>query len=221
MVSRRPAGDPGLRPVPRIQNLHPRQDEDARADRYAGAQTPTPMVDTKKAAQRSILDYVKNDLTRFGKIVGTADRANIDRHLGYVRDIEMGLQDIMSTGGDAGTGTVGTGAACGVPAAATATAVAFKNTDNIPVITKLHMDLAVAAFAADLTRVAVMQISDQGAAHLILSWAPCNFKSGGPNPGDANTGDANGFHAIAHGNMAARCNATPGSRARSPTSSGS
>jgi hypothetical protein len=163
---------------------------------------PTPMVDYKKAARKSILDQVKNDLTRFGQIVGTADKANIERHLGYVRDIEMGLQDIMSTGGDAGTGTVGTGAACGVPPAAMATAVAFKNTDNIPVIAKLHMDLAIAAFAADLTRVAVMQIGDQGAAHLILSWPPCNFKSGGPNPGDANTGDVNGFHAIAHRNVA-------------------
>jgi hypothetical protein len=27
-----------------------------------------------------------------------------------------------------------------------------------------------------------------------------NFKSGGPNPGDANTGDVNAFHAIAHRN---------------------
>jgi hypothetical protein len=98
--------------------------------------------------------------------------------------------------------TTGSGAACGIPPAATATAVAYKSTDNIPVIAKLHMDLAIAAFAADLTRVAVMQIGDQGAAQLILSWSPLNYKSGGPNPGDANTGDVNGFHAIAHRNVA-------------------
>jgi hypothetical protein len=47
-----------------------------------------------------------------------------------------------------------------------------------------------------------MQIGDQGAAQLILSWSPLNYKSGGPNPGDANTGDVNGFHAIAHRNVA-------------------
>ena len=84
--------------------------------------------------------------------------------------------------------------------------VPFKNTDNIPIVAKLHMDLAIAAFAADLTRCAVMQIGDQGAAHLILSWAPLNYKSGGPNPGDANTGDVNGYHAIAHRNVADKTN---------------
>ncbi len=165
----------------------------------------TPTVDYVKASQKSILDAVMADLNRFSNVVGTADKANIDRHLSYVRDIEAGLATMTGTGtGSTGTSaaTTGSGAACGVPAAATATPVAFKNTDNIPVIAKLHMDLAIAAFAADLTRVAVMQIGDQGAAHLILSWAPLNFKSGGPNPGDANTGDVNGLHAIAHRNVA-------------------
>jgi Protein of unknown function (DUF1552) len=163
----------------------------------------TPMVDTKKAAQKSILDAVIGDLNRFSKVVGTADKANIDAHLSYVRDIETGLAGMMGTGTGSGDGavTTGSGAACGVPAAATGTKVAFKNTDNIPVIAKLHMDLAIAAFAADLTRCVVMQIGDQGAAHLILSWPPCNYKSGGPNPGDANTGDVNAFHAIAHRNV--------------------
>ena len=147
------------------------------------------MVDYKKAAQKSILDSVIGDLNRFANVVGTADKANIEAHLGYVRDIETGLAGVMGTGmGSAGTGpvTMGNGAACGVPTGATATGsskVAFHNTDNIPMIAKLHMDLTIAAFAADLTRVAVMQIGDQGAAHLILSWPPCNYKSGGPNPG--------------------------------------
>ena len=165
----------------------------------------TPAVDGKQLAQKSILDYVAADLNRFGKIVGTADRANIDSHLTYVRDIEKSLTRVGTTGsGGAGGGmvTTGSGAACKVPPEATANGKPdFKSTDNIPVIAKLHMDLAIAAFAADLTRVAVMQIGDQGAAHLILSWSPLNYKSGGPNPGDANTGDVNGFHAIAHRNV--------------------
>jgi hypothetical protein len=60
------------------------------------------------------------------------------------------------------------------------------------------MDLAVAAFAADLTRVVVMQIGDQGDSNLILNWL--GFTSGGPLAADPNTGDTNGFHAIAHEN---------------------
>ena len=167
----------------------------------SGMPSTTPMVDHKKAAQKSILDAVMSDLNRFANRVGTADKQAIQAHLGYVRDIEATLATTagMSTG--SGSATTGTSSACGIPAAATATPVAYHDTDNIPVIAKLHMDLAIAAFAADLTRVAVMQIGDQGAAHLILSWPPCNYKSGGPNPGDANTGDVNGFHAIAHRNV--------------------
>ena len=164
-------------------------------------------VDRAKLAQKSILDYVIADLNRFGKVVGTADKASIDAHLTYVRDIEKGL-GALGTGGASGAGGSGgmviggSGAACAIPAAATATPVAYKSTDNIPVVAKLHMDLGIVAFAADLTRIAVMQIGDQGAAQLIMSWSPLNFKSGGPNPGDANTGDVNGFHAIAHRNVA-------------------
>jgi len=159
--------------------------------------TGTPMVDRKKAAQKSILDAVIGDLNRFSKVVGTADKANIDSHLTYVRDIEMGLAGATGPSSGGGTGSTGSGPACGIPVGATGTKVAFKVADNIPVIAKLHMDLAIAAFAADLTRVCVMQIGDQGAAHLILSWSPCNFKSGGP---DGNTGDLNAFHSIAHRN---------------------
>ena len=163
-----------------------------------------PPVDYKKASQKSILDYVMNDLNRFMNVVGTADKASIDSHLTYVRAIEQGLAGVTGTGtGSAGAGpvTMGTGLACGVPAGATATKIPYAASANIPAIAKLHMDLAVASFAADLTRVAVMQIGDQGAAQLILSWPPCNFASGGANPGDANTGDVNGFHAIAHRNV--------------------
>jgi len=163
--------------------------------------TPPAPVDHKKAVQKSILDAVINDLKRFSNVVGAADKASIDAHLGFVRSIEGRLDGITNTGIGSGDGVVtnGIGAACGVPAAATAAAVAFADYNNIPTISKLHMDLTVAAFAADLTRVGVMQIGDQGAARLILSWSPYNFKDGGA---DTSTGDINGFHAIAHRNAA-------------------
>jgi hypothetical protein len=166
----------------------------------AGATSPP--VDNTNAIRKSILDYVITDLNRFSNIVGTADKASIDSHLTSVRQIEMRLQN-MGTSGPAtavdGGGAISTAtgdAACNVPSTAgepTPTAVG-----NVPAITKLHMDLAVAAFAADLTRVAVLQISDQGAANLVMSWL--GFAKGGPLASDPNTGDANGFHAIAHEN---------------------
>ena len=69
---------------------------------------------------------------------------------------------------------------------------------SVPAITKLQIDIAIAAFAADLTRVAVMQIGDQSDADLVMTWL--GFSPGGPLPSDPNTGDANSFHAIAKEN---------------------
>jgi len=164
-----------------------------------------PPVDFTKVNRKSVLDYVLSDLNRFRSVVGTADKAAIDSHLTYVRNIENTLTMVAGVSrpsDDGGTITMGSGSACAIPAAATAAPVDYRLSANIPVVAKLHMDLAVLAFAADLTRVAVMQIGDQGAAELILSWPPCNYSLGGANPGDANTGDVNGFHAIAHRNVA-------------------
>jgi hypothetical protein len=168
-----------------------------------GADGGTPVVNNTAAIERSILDYVINDINRFSNIVGTEDKRSIEAHLTSIRAIEARLQDTVtppsaSDGGAPISTTTGTPAACNVPSTAgepkpTATA-------SVPVITKLQMDLAVAAFAADLTRVVVMQISDQGAANLIMSWL--GFSSGGPLASDPNTGDTNGFHAIAHENTA-------------------
>jgi Protein of unknown function (DUF1552) len=170
----------------------------------AGA-APPPVVDNTVAIRKSILDYVMTDINRFSNIVGTEDKRSIDAHLTAVRGIEMRLQNMGTTGTTGpttpvtGAGPISTStgnAACNFPS--TAGEPAPTAVGNVPAITKLHMDLAVAAFAADLTRVAVMQVSDQGAANLVMSWL--GFARGGPLASDPNTGDANGFHAIAHEN---------------------
>jgi hypothetical protein len=159
-------------------------------------------VDNTNAIQRSILDSVVADLNRFSKIVGSEDKQSIDQHLTAVRAIENRLQTTMTTppaavdGGAPISTTTGGPAACSFPNTSGEPKPTL--TASVPVITKLQMDLAVAAFAADLTRVVVMQISDQGAANLIMNWL--GFTSGGALASDPNTGDANGFHAIAHEN---------------------
>jgi hypothetical protein len=158
-------------------------------------------VNNTAAIERSILDYVIGDLNRFSNIVGSEDKQSIEQHLTSIRAIETRLQSTVTppsaTDGGAPISTVtGTPAACSFPS----TTGEPKTTlaASVPVITKLQMDLAVAAFAADLTRVVVMQISDQGAANLVMNWL--GFTPGGALPSDPNTGDANGFHAIAHEN---------------------
>jgi hypothetical protein len=156
----------------------------------------------------SVLDYVLADLTRFSKIVGTADAQRIANHMQSVRDMETTLSGMTGGGvlGDAGgVATTSTSEACTAPgAAATATNAATQlvitNTANIPTLLKMQFDLSAAAFAADITRVIVLQCGDQGDSNLILTWL--GYVSGGPNPADANTGDVNGYHSQAHQNSA-------------------
>jgi hypothetical protein len=159
-------------------------------------------VDNTNNIQRSILDSVVADLNRFSNVVGSEDKQSIDQHLTSIRAIENRLAMTTTTpptavdGGAPISTTTGNPAACSFPSTSGEPKPTL--TASVPAITKLQMDLAVAAFAADLTRVVVMQISDQGAANLIMNWL--GFSSGGPLASDPNTGDANGFHAIAHEN---------------------
>jgi hypothetical protein len=162
---------------------------------------------SKPAMQRSVLDFVQAELNRFSRKVGTEDRQRIAKHLDAVRRIELGLSapTTPGTGGVAGANGAGPsadgGLICGVPSADFATPVAIsKSSVGVEGLVKTQMDLATAAFAADLTRVVVLQIGDQGAAQLVLT--SLGFTAGGPNPPDANTGDVNGLRNIAKRNGA-------------------
>ena len=172
--------------------------------------TPTPApVDNTKKIQASILDYVSKDVTRFATRLGTADQVNIQSHLAAVRTIEMELQS-MGTGTGIGMPTTGGGTvttaagSCAPPSVAGI--VTGKTSVGADKVARLQMDLGIAAFAADYTRVIVNQICDQGGGQFVLTWINDTtgkpYAAGGPNPPDANTGDVNGFHAIAHRNVA-------------------
>jgi hypothetical protein len=149
--------------------------------------------------KRSVLDFVGKELNRFMGVVGSEDKRAIQKHLDLVRSIELRLDaaNSLPAPGSPTSSVVGDCSAQGI-----VQSLALHDTNNVPALAKMQMDLSIAAFGADLTRVVVMQIGDQIATHLILSWPPCNFKSGGPSPGDANSGDVNGYHSISKRNGA-------------------
>lgn len=178
----------------------------------AGMMAPAAPPNYAGSIKKSILDYVAADLTRFSNVVGTADKANIEEHLTSIRAIETQITSMANTGmattpgGTVTTASPGVGnAACNPPAQSSVVAPG-KTSVGVDVQAKLMAQMAVAAFAADMTRVVVQQIGDQGAGQLVLTWINNTmgvpYAAGGPNPGDANTGDVNGFHAIAHRNVA-------------------
>jgi Protein of unknown function (DUF1552) len=164
---------------------------------FTGSAT-TPPVDVTLAMRKSVLDYVVRDLNRFVKKVGgTDDRANVEAHLQNVRQIEQRLAQIPNTGaGGAGAMPPPASTACKPPDfGPPLTTIALRDTHNFELITKLQIDLAVAAFAADATRVVVLQLGDQVNSDIILY--SLGFKPGGLN---GNTGDLNALASIANRN---------------------
>lgn len=157
-------------------------------------------VDKTLLMRKSILDSVHKDLDRFSATVGTEDRARIEAHLDVIRGIEQRLQTMISGGttggGGGGTVTPPPGTACQPPSLGTAlSSSALKDTHNFPSITKLQIDISVAALAADATRFVVLQLGDQGNPDIILY--NLGFM---PGDQDGNTGNINALHSIAHRN---------------------
>jgi hypothetical protein len=174
------------------------------SDAGAPAATVDAGASKSQAIGKSILDYVLADLNRFSNTVGSADKITIQNHMQSVRDMEQTLQGVGTVGltGDGGAGSVASGG-CGSAAVAATSASTGKlditATANIPTLLKLQFDMSAAAFAADMTRVIVCQCGDQGDANLILTWL--GFPTdGGALKSDPNTGNTNGYHALAHQN---------------------
>lgn len=166
------------------------------------APTPTtPAVDKMLLMRKSILDHVLSDINRFSGTVGAADRIRIEAHLTSVRDIESRLSNQIN-GMPMGGGTMTTtppppGMACAAPAIGAKGSTNVQDTKHFEAITKMQIDLAVAALAADMTRVVVLQLGCQGDPDIILT--TLGFVKGPANLADS-TGDYNGYHAIAHRN---------------------
>lgn len=166
--------------------------------------TPMPMpVDKMLLMRKSIIDFVLADLGRFSQVIGASDRIRVEAHLDSVRSIEMQLsRQIAAANGMTPTGAGGSGGTVIPPPAGMAClppvlmpGVATRDTKNFHTVTKMQIDLAVAAMAADATRVVVLQLGDQGDPDIVFY--NLGFTAAGT--GDS-TGDANGYHEIAHTN---------------------
>lgn len=143
---------------------------------YAAAARPVPPVDDPGAAfrrvfaglgaepeqmarlareRRSVLDYVARRAAALRGIVGADARRKLDAHAEAVRSIERRL--------------VATAAStCRAPAAPPAFPELYQSA-NYPAVGRLQMDMAAAALACDLTRVAVLQWS-RASGMVIHNW---------------------------------------------------
>jgi hypothetical protein len=128
------------------------------ADRlFAGRAMGDPAADKLRAERRSILDYVKADLDRYAKNLGTEDRQSIAAHLQSMRDIERQLAGVTTPG-----------AACTTPNLGQP--LDFNANDNYPTMLGLQLDLAVAALRCDATRVVTLQLANAYGGNLMFTW---------------------------------------------------
>lgn len=109
-----------------------------------------------RAQRKSIFDLTKTETDRVKTIVGAADRDRLESHMDSIRDIEQRL----TASADPGTGVA---VECTAPSMAN---VDLLDDTKYAEAGRLQMDLVVAAFACNLTRVATFQWSYSESEHL-------------------------------------------------------
>ncbi|MDX1945946.1 MAG: DUF1552 domain-containing protein [Pirellulaceae bacterium] len=126
---------------------------------YAGANKPIAPIDDPyqmfgklygrqkdQESLRSILDDVQDDLKRVSSLVSAEDRRLLEEHAALVRELE---QELRPTG-QADLGHAVPDLVPGVK----------EETDNMPRISKMQIELMVNSFAADFARVATLQYTN-------------------------------------------------------------
>lgn len=94
----------------------------------------------------SVLDDLREDLGRVAKEAGAEDRALLENHLGFVRDMERELQENRKQP----AGKQPPQLESGVP----------MENDSIPRVSRMQIDLLVNAFANDFARIATLQYTN-------------------------------------------------------------
>ena len=112
---------------------------------FAGANLSAPQIDSLRQRRKSVLDFVAKELTGFRTRLGNEDRAKIDAHNDSLRAVEKLL---------AGAGS--SGAACTAPPNPGAAKL------DVPTTLKTMYDLIAVALRCDITRVATIDIYDDG-----------------------------------------------------------
>lgn len=144
----------------------------------AGSKT-TPVNDL--ALRKSMLDAVSGDLTRMSKRLASPEREKLEAHLSLVRGSERRIGQNM---------TQPAGVGCSKLTSPTPQ-LAYLNTDNLPVLGQIYMDLIAMGLACDISRFFGLQVT-QSNPNNSFTWP-------GVSVDRAHTPDgAAGLHRLAH-----------------------
>lgn len=109
----------------------------------------TAAADHLKKRKQSMLALIRGDIGLLKNSLGTSEQQKLQLHLDSLTQLEQRINQTM-TGGTGGGGTTQPSAACKAPAKPTLQSQPFLNSS-------VHLDLAINAFACDITRVAAVQ----------------------------------------------------------------
>jgi len=125
---------------------------------YAGANKPiAPISDPYQMYEKlygqmkdkenlqSVLDTVKGDLQKIGKLISAEDRRLLEEHQALVRQMEQEIANAKQQKLNAAPPTLGEG-------------IADQN-DNLPRLSRMQIDLLVNSFVNDMARVATLQFT--------------------------------------------------------------
>jgi hypothetical protein len=148
---------------------------------FQGGALDTAAFERKRAASKSVLDYVGKQLDGFSKILGSEDRQRVEFHLTSIRELEKRLDAGMQNGGR--------------PESLPESAFDVKTVSNFDKTTRAQLDLIVLALASDATRVATLLLSDGDGSNLATPWLGPDFAL---DTGEQYLGIQNSHHTHSH-----------------------
>ncbi|MEZ6048622.1 MAG: DUF1552 domain-containing protein [Planctomycetaceae bacterium] len=104
----------------------------------------------------SVLDGLQDDYRRLSSMISSEDRRMLEEHLEMTRQLEKDLKVELSAGKE-GENEASQAVGHAVP---TLPANIEEQNDNMPLLTKMQIDLLVNGFAADFARIATFQITN-------------------------------------------------------------
>jgi len=160
-------------------------------------------IERRQRQRQSVLTSVQSDFDRLQSRLGRSDRERLQVHLDTVRELERRLE----------TPTEGLGAHCAPPELGGR--MDPQRNDNFPAMLGLQMDVATAAFACDLTRVASIQAS-RSVSQVSFPWIGVNDRHHDlSHEGDGNTSakekiiEINRWYATQFGELLTRLKSVP------------
>lgn len=133
-----------------------------------GGGTDPTAGDKLRAQRKSVIDVVRHELQSLQMRLGGQDRKKVDQHLEQLRSAELRLSAPAGASGGAVPGWRPP-TRDSVPKLE----YTFKFQDNFPKIVQLQFDMAVAALAADKSRIVTLQLN-QGNGDIVYRWLGVN-----------------------------------------------